>query len=307
MKRAASIVVSLALVAVIGLGVVFIWNKYMYTPWTRDGRVRGDVVVMAPDVSGWVEQIDAKNAQWVKAGDVLFVIDRERYQIALQQAQADEEGAKVAWQRATSVFQRRSALNDGGVSAEEIQLSRLDMQDKFAGYQRAEANVAAAELNLARTAYRAPANGQIINLDLEKGDYVTQGVSRLSMVKTGSYYVTGYFEETKIPSIRVGDRVEIWLAAGRIKLYGHVHAINGGISNDDTTPGNERLPEVSPTFTWIRLAQRIPVDIQIDAIPENTGMSAGMSATLKVDIPASRAQQERSVWHSWTSDLGAVL
>jgi len=158
-----------------------------------------------------------------------------------------------------------------------------------------------------RTVYRAPASGKIINLDLEKGDYVTRGVNRLALVKSNSYYVTGYFEETKVPSIRIGDPVDIWLAAGKIQLKGHVMSINGGISNDNTTPGNEMLPTVSATFTWIRLAQRVPVDIKIDSVPPQVDLTAGMSATVRVDIPPAQQADERTVVHSWKTDTAVVL
>jgi len=307
MKRAASMVLTLVLIVAIGIGISFVWNSYMYTPWTRDGRVRATVVAVAPDVSGWVEQLNAENAQQVKAGDVLFTIDSARYKVALEQAEAQADSAKVDWQRATSVYRRRAALTDGGVSREDIDLARLDMLGKQAIYKQAQAKVDEAQLDLTRTNYKAPVDGKIINLALERGDFVTRGIDRLALVKRDSYYVTGYFEETKIPSIKIGDKVEIWLMAGRIKLNGHVQSINSGISNENTTPGNEMLPAVSATFSWIRLAQRIPVDIKIDSIPDGVQLSSGMSATLKVDVLPTEKRNQRTVLHAWKSDFGAVF
>lgn len=307
MKRAASALATLILIAAIGAGISFIWNRYMYTPWTRDGRVRATVISIAPDVSGWIDQLNAENSQSVKEGDVLFTVDSARYKVALEQAQAQADSAKVDWQRAASVYQRRGSLTDGGVSSEEIDLARLDMLGKLAVYKQAQAKVDAMQLDLSRTIYKAPADGKIINLALEKGDYVTRGVDRLALVKSNSYYVTGYFEETKIPAIRLGDKVEIWLMAGSIRLDGHVEAIDSGISNENTTPGNEMLPSVSATFSWIRLAQRIPVDIRIDNVPAGVDLSSGMSATLKVVVPPNEQRNRRSVLHALSTDVSAVL
>jgi multidrug resistance efflux pump len=307
MKKAASVVLTIILIGLIGVGISYIWNQYMYTPWTRDARVRATVISIAPDVSGWVDQLHAENAQTVKAGQVLFTVDSARYDVALEQAQAQAETARVDWLRAKSIYERRGKLNDGSVSAEEIDLARLDMLAKLAVYKQAQANVDAAQLDVTRTVYTAPADGTITNLALEKGDYVTRGVDRLALVKADSYYVTGYFEETKIPSIRVGDKVNIWLMAGSLQLKGHVESIDSGISNENTTPGNQMLPSVSATFAWIRLAQRIPVDIKIDSVPAGVELSSGMSATVKVDLPLNDQRSRRSVLHVWNTDFGAVL
>lgn len=306
MKRFASLALTLLLIAGIIYGVSIVWDRYSYTPWTRDGRVRAQVINIAPDVSGWVDSLHADNAEHVKAGDTLFTIDRARYQVALELAQAQQESAKVAWERSASVYKRRSVITDGGVSREETDLAHLDVAEKLAAYKQAQANTAAAQIDLTRTVYKAPIDGKIINLTLEKGDYVNKGVERLALVSSSSYYVTGYFEETKIPGIHVGDPVEIWLMAGTIKLAGHVASVDAGISNKNITPGNELLPDVEPNFTWIRLAQRIPVNVKIDQIPANVVLSSGMSATLKVVVPADRAKDERTMWHAMSSDTKAM-
>lgn len=298
---------TLVLFGAIVICLVYIWDSYMYSPWTRDGRVRADVVNIAPDVSGWIDELHAENSREVKTGDVLFTVDHARYQVAVDLAQAQSDSAKVGWDRAINVYKRRTQMNTDAVSREELDTSRLDMMEKQASYKQSVAMLNSAKIDLARTTYSSPASGKIVNLELEKGDYVNRGVNRLALVKDDSYYVTGYFEETKIPGIKIGDKVEIWLMAGTLKLDGHVESIDSGISNSNTTPGNQMLPSVEATFAWVRLAQRIPVNIKIDHVPEGVSLSSGMSATLKVVVPAGDQRDQRSVVHAFSENVKSVL
>jgi multidrug resistance efflux pump len=298
---------TLVLIGAIVVVLVYIWDSYMYTPWTRDGRVRADVVNIAPDVSGWIDELHAQNSREVKTGDVLFTVDHARYQVAVDLAQAQSDSAKVSWDRATNVYKRRTQMSADAVSREEVDTSRLDMMEKQASYKQSVAVLNSAKIDLARTTYTSPASGKIINLELEKGDYVNRGVNRLALVKDDSYYVTGYFEETKIPGIKIGDKVEIWLMAGTLKLEGHVESIDSGISNSNSTPGNQMLPSVEATFAWVRLAQRIPVNIKIDQVPEGVNLSSGMSATLKVDVPVGDQRDQRSVLHAFSENVKSLL
>lgn len=307
MKRTANAALTLVLLCGIVLVAIYIWDRYMYTPWTRDGRVRAEVVNIAPDVSGWIKEMNAHNAQQVKAGDVLFTVDDARYQVALELAEAQMNSAKIAWQRSSNVYERRKRLKKGAVSREEIDTARLDMLESEAAYIQAKAAWDNARLDLERTVYRAPVSGKITNLELEPGDYVTRGSSQLALVRDSSYYVTGYFEETKIPSIRLGDKVDIWLMAGKMKLEGEVESIDSGISNTNTTPGNQQLPSVEATFAWVRLAQRIPVNIRITHIPDDLSLSVGMSATLKVHSAPDRQTEQRSVMHALRENLQTLF
>ncbi len=298
---------TLLLIGAIVVVLVYIWDSYMYTPWTRDGRVRADVVNIAPDVSGWIDELHAQNSREVKTGDVLFTVDHARYQVAVDLAQAQSDSAKVGWDRATNVYKRRTQMSADAVSREEVDTSRLDMMEKQASYKQSVAVLNSAKIDLERTTYTSPASGKIINLELEKGDYVNRGVNRLALVKDDSYYVTGYFEETKIPGIKIGDKVEIWLMAGTLKLEGHVESIDSGISNSNSTPGNQMLPSVEATFAWVRLAQRIPVNIKIDQVPEGVNLSSGMSATLKVVVPVGDQRDQRSVIHAFSENVKSLL
>jgi multidrug resistance efflux pump len=298
---------TLVLIGGVVICLFYIWDRYMYTPWTRDGRVRADVVNIAPDVSGWVEELHAENSREVKEGDVLFTVDHARYQVAVDLAQAQSDSAKVAWDRAANVYKRRTQMIADAVSREELDTSRLDVMEKQASFNQSVAVLNSAKIDLARTTYTSPASGKIINLELEEGDYVNRGVNRLALVKDDSYYVTGYFEETKIPSIKIGDKVEIWLMAGTLKLDGQVESIDSGISNSNSTPGNQMLPSVEATFAWVRLAQRIPVNIKIDHVPDGVNLSSGMSATVKVDVPVGDPRDQRSVMHALGENIKAML
>lgn len=307
MTRFVKPIINIVIVIVIFLMLAVIWNRYMYTPWTRDGRVRAQVVSIAPDVSGWVDTMNAPNAANVKAGDVLFTIDRARYRVAQQLAAAQVSSAQATWRQSANVYGRRRLLTAGEISMEELDSARLDTGQKLAAIKQAQANADAASLNLNRTVYRSPADGQIINLDLERGDYVAQGVERLALLRNDSYYVTGYFEETKIPRIAIGDPVDVWVMAGYVKLTGHVASIDSGISNGNATPGNERLPSVEPNFAWIRLSQRIPVNVRLDTVPKTVHLSAGMSATLKVHPTDKTAKEHPTAWSAIGAQLSSVL
>ncbi|WP_297199389.1 biotin/lipoyl-binding protein [uncultured Pluralibacter sp.] len=270
----------LIIMALLTIGVM-IWDKYMYTPWTRNARVRAEVINISPDVSGWLTSVEAKNSEIVKKGSVLFTIDKERYTNVYEQAMADEERAKIVWQRAQRNANRRAGLTNA-LSSEDIDNSRLDAASALADYQLAKAKTRAALIDLNRTVYYAPEDGKITNLDLAKGDYVNKGINKLALTVNSSYYITGYFEETKLQNIKVGEPVDIWLMSGQIYLKGHVSSIDAGISNENITAGNQMLPDVEAGYSWIRLAERIPVNITIDSIPNDINLSSGMTATIKV-------------------------
>jgi len=144
--------------------------------------------------------------------------------------------------------------------------------------------LAAAQLNLDRTEVRAPVDGYVTNLDIRVGDYANTGTPRLALIDSHSYWIYGYFEETKLPTVHVGDKVDIRLLAGGARLTGTVESIARGITDADNPTGADLLSDVNPTFNWVRLAQRVPVRVKIDAdhLPVGTVLAAGMTATLIV-------------------------
>ena len=261
----------------------WVWNEYMHSPWTRDGRVRADIVTVAPDVSGWVTNLNVINDQVGKKGDLLFSVDQQRYQAALNQSKANTENALYSWQLAKHKYERRTALrSQHAISDEDLESARINTDIAKANYDLAVAQEMTAQLNLDRTQIRAPVSGQIINLNLHQGNYVAQGVAVFAIVQSDSFYVTGYFEETKIPLVHLNQPAKITLLSGGEPLIGHVVSIGKAIANINTQSNGQLLPQIQQTFNWVRLSQRIPVDIKLDSLPDGTQLSAGMTATIRL-------------------------
>jgi multidrug resistance efflux pump len=267
----------------------WLWDYYMNEPWTRDARIRADVVRVAADVSGVVTEVKVKDNQAVRKGDVLFVIDPERYKIALQQADAAVASRKVSLEQARRDLERFRQLNKGSVvsrqAAEQAETAAGQAQ---AAYQLALADRQLAQLNLARTEIKSPVNGRITNLDLRPGNYVSPSAAVAALVDNDSFYVVGYFEETKLPRIRVGDPVSIQVMGEKTSMRGHVEGLAAGIQDRTREASATMLANVNPTVSWVRLAQRVPVRIAIDDLPENFALISGRTATVRV-FPVSPA------------------
>jgi len=279
-KMFGRIAVTLAFV----IGAVFVgrelWGHYMDDPWTRDARLRADVVGIAPDVSGLVSEVLVKDNQTVRKGDILFRVDRERFAIALEQADAALESSKAALEQAQRENQRQQRLGDAA-SVQQKEQARTTEQQADASLREAIANRDLAQLNLDRSEVRATVSGRISNLSLHPGDYVTAGTAKLALIDGDSLRVEGYFEETKLPRIHVGDAVSIHLMGQTEKLAGHVESIANGIEDRERTSGS-LLANITPNFSWVRLAQRVPVRIALDKVPEGTKLIAGLTATVEV-------------------------
>ncbi|WP_407168778.1 efflux RND transporter periplasmic adaptor subunit [Bradyrhizobium sp. ORS 111] len=277
-RLALTVVVVVAALAV-GRGL---WAYYMESPWTRDGRVRADVVQVAPDVSGFVTDVLVKDNQKISRGDVLFRIDRERFALALRQADAAVAGHRATLDQANADLKRYSALTTDAVSQQkQEQVLAAQLQAK-AAYDQAVADRAVAQLNLDRSEVHASVNGTISNMDLRPGAYVTAGKGVMALVDTDTLHVEGYFEETKLARIHIGDKARVRLMGEPTRLTGHVESIAAGIEDRDRAEGANLLANVNPTFSWIRLAQRVPVRIVLDHIPENVALVAGRSATVEI-------------------------
>ncbi|MDV6251195.1 HlyD family secretion protein [Vibrio sp. EA2] len=262
----------------------WIWQHYLYSPWTRDGRIRAHVITIAPDVSGWVNDIEVSDNQEVKKGDVIFTVDDTRYKATIAELEAQVENKKFAWELAKHQYARRKTLtNQQMVSEETAESARITTELAKSNYKLAQAQLASAQINLDRTIIKAPADGNIINLSLREGNYVSQGKSVLSLVKANSFYVTGYFEETKIPLIKLGQKARVTLMSGGKALTGTVTSIGEAIADSNTSSNSQLLPQIQQTFNWVRLAQRIPVDIQLDDYPDDLNLSAGMTVSIHLD------------------------
>ena len=282
MRTSLRMLTTLVIVALAIAAGVWLWHYYLYTPWTRDGRVRADIVTIAPDVSGWVSELSVEDTQRVSQGETLFKINQARYRAALEQAQATVELNRAQLELKKHEESRRNRLSSRAISNEDREIARIDTRVAQANLDAAEAQLESAQIDLKRTVVTAPADGHILNLRLSEGNYVNAGNAVMALVKADSYYVTGYFEETKMSRIEEGDVARITLMNDDTELRGHVAGIGRGIADSNTSPNDQLLPQVEPTFNWVRLAQRIPVRIELDDVPEGTLLSAGMTATIHV-------------------------
>jgi RND family efflux transporter MFP subunit len=276
------LVVTLAFVTVAGACGWYLWDYYVDAPWTRDARVRADIIQLAPDISGLVASLKVVDNQMVKQGDLLFVIDRDRFQLAQNQAQAILESRQQSLAQAKRDAARVLQLSTASISVAQQEQYQSAVSIADANVREAQAALDTAKLNLQRTEIRAPADGFVTNLLLRQGDYVNAGTAVLALIDAHSFYVTGYFEETKLPRIHPGDPVSVRLMGVERPLNGHVSGIASGIVDHERSTSPNLLANVNPTFTWVRLAQRIPVRIDIDQVPDGVKLVAGQTATVVI-------------------------
>jgi RND family efflux transporter MFP subunit len=274
-----------AIAAIVGWQL---WVYYMGSPWTRDGSVRADVARAAPDVSGLVIEILVRDNQPVKKSDVLFRIDPVRFELALRQAEAVVTSKAATAEKAQREMDRALALTSMEISSQAQQQYTATAAEARAAYQQAVAERDVAKLNLDRATVRATVNGIVANFSMRPGDYVTTGNAVFALIDTDSFYVSGYFQETKLPTIRVGDPVRVQLMGENQLIEGHVQSIAGGITDRDLSSSSSLLVNVTPTFSWVRLAQRVPVRIAIDRVPEGISLIAGRTASVAVIEPPGR-------------------
>lgn len=274
------------IVVVVAVVLVYaLWWHFFRAPWTRDGRVRAEVVDMASQVAGIVVRLPVVDNQRVKKNDILFEIDPTDYQLALTQAEATVQSRKFDLQVQQEDAERRKKLGLEAVSLEEKQTSQSAADVAQANYQSALAARDQAKVNLDRTVIRSPVNGYVTNLTLRIGDYATPGVSKLSMVDSDSFFVLGYFEETKLPNIHDGDFAHIRLMGWSKEVEGHVLSTSRAIADTNSDVNSFGLQNVNPIFTWVRLAQRIPIRIAIDKVPPDVTIAAGQTCTIVLDKP----------------------
>ncbi len=269
-----------ALAAVLGWQA---WQYYMGAPWTRDGTVRAYIVKIAPQVAGEIVQLPIVDNQFVHKGDLLMLIDPRNYSIAVRQAQAAVEQTRATAENANAEMTRRLKLNDIAVTMEERQTYISQAATAEASYQSALANLDQARVNLRRTEVRSPVNGYITNLTAQLGDYADVGALQLSLVNSNSYWVDAYFEETALGRIQKGDAATIKLMGYSPLLRGRVQGLARGINVPNAAPDASGLASVNPIFTFVRLAQRVPVRIHIDEVPEGVTLVAGLTATVEIE------------------------
>ena len=259
-----------------------LWEHYMNTPWTRDGRVRADIINVAADVNGYVVGVPVKDNQLVKKGDVLLEIEPEHYHIVVKQAQSLVASRKATWEMRKVNAHRRADMDNLVISRENRDDASNIADSALADYQHALAQLDAAQLDLKRTKVLATVDGYVTNLNVHRGDYARVGDPKMAVIDQDSFWVYGFFEETKLPHIRVGDKADLQMMSGEV-LKGHVESISRGIYDRDNPESRELVADVNPTFNWVRLAQRVPVRIHIDEIPDGFLLAAGTTCTVIVE------------------------
>ncbi|WP_137933047.1 efflux RND transporter periplasmic adaptor subunit [Mesorhizobium comanense] len=277
------VLVTVAVVAIAVVAAWKLWDDNMNAPWTRDAHVRADVVGVTPDVSGLVADVLVNDNQTVKKGDVLFQVDRQRFVVALAQSQAVVDGKQATLDQAKRNLDRLQRLTASAVSIQQIEEARSTVAEAESESLQASAAHDLAQLNLDRSEIRAPVNGIITNLSLRPGDYVTTGAATMALVDTDTVRIDGYFEETKLPRIEVGAKASIKPMGWKSSIPGHVSSIAAGIEDRERASGT-LLANINPTFTWVRLAQRVPVHIVLDGdAATKARLVVGTSASVVIE------------------------
>lgn len=274
-------IVTLAMLALAAVAASLLWRHYLHAPWTRDGRVRAEVINLAPDVSGLVAEVRVHDNQYVQRGELLMRIDAERYRLTLARAEASLDAARAELAQRKREAARRAHLDSFVVSAENRDSANTQADAAAAQVEAALAARELARLDLQRTEIHAPTDGYITNLNLHPGDFAAAGHAAMALIDSHSFWVNGYFEETKLPHLHEGDTVDIELMNGG-HLSGHIGSLSRGITDRDNATGTQLLANVNPTFSWVRLAQRIPVRIELDAVPAHVTLVAGLTCTVVV-------------------------
>ena len=302
-KRLATLAIMLVAIVM----ALVTWDYYVTAPWTRDGSVRVQVASVAPQVSGQIVELRVVDNQFVRKGDVLYVIDPFDFEVALRsnKAQLEQKAADLQVKRVQS--ERRQHLSTLATTPEEQQVFAGTAVQAKAAFDAAQQQLDQAEINLRRTEVRSPVNGYVTNLLMRVGDFAHEGTTNISVIDSDSYWIDGYFEETKMARVCIGDRVEAKLMGYAQPISGHVATVTRGIGVSNAAAGAQGLPNVDPVYTWVRLAQRVPVRIAIDQVPPGVPLVSGMTATVTILAPAVPLAQTVSTLLSPRSTPGSPM
>ncbi|RWX57712.1 HlyD family secretion protein [Photobacterium chitinilyticum] len=280
----------LFLTAVLVLGAIasigWKYQNYLENPWTRDGQVRAQVIQITPRVTGPIVSLQVNDNSMVSVGETLFEIDPRTYQVALDQAKASLAQSQVGLAKAQDEARRRQALHKrdpGSVSVSTLINLKKAVESAKAGVKVARTTVAQAALNLEFTQVKAPTDGFVTNLTLRNGSQVVANKPSIGLIDRNSFWIEAFFKETDIRDVGYGETAIVTLMAYPDQpLEGKVESIGYGIAHKDGSTGVELLPNVNPNFQWIRLAQRIPVRIKLDSVPDNIQLRVGTSASVMI-------------------------
>lgn len=282
------------LLVIIAVVIIFrAWVFYTESPWTRDARFAADVVAISPDVTGLITEVPVHDNQLVKKGDTLFVVDRPRYQKALEQAQADVEYYQALVSEKRREAGRRNQLGTSAMSREAIEQSNNDLQTSEHQLAKSVATRDLAKIDLERTTVKAPSDGWVTNLNVYQGEFITRGSVAVALVQQHSFYVLAYLEETKLHGVEKGFRAEVTPLGSNIVLRGTVDSVAAGVTNSSSSVDSKGMATVDSNLEWVRLAQRVPVRIRLDQQPGNR-FPAGTTATVVITGQADRQPEQVS-------------
>ena len=300
MRKLISSVLRISLtLGLLSVGVILgvkLWRYYTEAPWTRDGRIRAEVVSVAPEVSGRIADVKVVDNAFVHKGDVLYTIDQTDYALNLDVAQSLVDTRRQDLSVKTSDNDRREKLSDLSVTQADRVRFRAAEAIARAARDEAAAQLGKAKLDLDRTAVRSPVNGYVTNLRLRVGDYAAKGAANIAVVDSDLFWIAGYFEETKLAGIHVGDRASAALMGFDAPIVGHVESVSHAVSDQNGAADSRGLASVNPVFTWVRLAQRIPVRIHIDEVPQGVELVAGTTCTVSVGAAITAQPQHAGLF-----------
>jgi multidrug resistance efflux pump len=269
---------------------VSLYHTYIQNPWTRDGQVRANVVGIAPRVSGPIIRIPIRDNQQVKTGDPLFEIDPSDFKAQVDVATGQVQNAEANLKQRQQDLDRQTDLYKKHVSAQQ---DFQNAQDAFYAAQAqavsAKANLELAQLNLSYTKVVAPVDGYVTNMNTSEGTYVTAGKQLLALVDTNSFWVAGYFKETQLPHIQVGQKAKVVIIGYESQPFqAVVRSVGWGIFVQDGSGSDATglLPSVSQTIDWVRLPQRFPVRLQVvekPPVPLRIGQTVSVAMLPEVE------------------------
>jgi RND family efflux transporter MFP subunit len=277
---------NLAVIAIIGWYAYQSFEEYFNNPWTRDGQVRGHVIQIAPRVSGMVTHIVVIDNQFVQQGELLFKIDQEPFEIAIAQAGANlkrahisSRSAKIEYDRLQDIFKK----DPGAVSQKDLNRREANYLESLSQIDVETESLRGAKLNLSYTQVFAPLEGYVSNVDFQIGTQAVANTPIIALVDSNSFWVFGYFRESQIGKFNIGDPARVTLMAyPDLTLEGQVESLGWGIAPSDGNQGVKLLPSIKPVFQWIRLAQRVPVRIKLENIPEGVELRFGLTASVMI-------------------------
>jgi multidrug resistance efflux pump len=285
-KKLILVAVNAALIAVVAWYAYRALERYIHNPWTRDGQVRGQVIQVAPRVSGMVTRIAVIDNQFVHSGDLLFELDPEPFEIAIAQAEANLERARISSRASRIEYDRLQEIarqDAGAVSAKDLNRREANYLQSLSQIDVARESLRGAKLNLDYTRVHAAVDGYVSNINFQIGDQAVANSPILALVDSNSFWVFGYFRESEIGNINIGDPAQVTLMAyPDSPLTGAVESLGWGIAPSDGNTGYNLLPSIKPVFQWIRLAQRIPVRIKLGEVPREVELRYGLTASVMI-------------------------